>query len=225
MDVPIGKRLRLKEKKPASHDLAIDAQIAALEKELHNSSNSDSDSDSDNDSQADYLLVQEELDEYGKPAVLRSKSLLEDRITPLPASLLPSTTCGFSSGHNSGSKRPPAKVRFVESDQDKRSKTKIERVSDEAKIRELLKNYTPTSLDKRPFWCRICRYQGSSESDFYTHRVSDFHKKAAAIEAKMCTCRPCKKSFTSLEQMKEHCKGKIHKGRIEMLREHTSKAK
>ena len=196
--VPIGKKLRQqqskKKREEANCSLSLEAQIAALEKDL---------------------LVEEEVDSEGRLVVLKSKSLVEERIQPLHASFLPSATCGFSSGHSSaGTKRPQSKVRFDDSRDTAPEKrphnaeaSAAAELLDEIKIRQLLTNYT---VERRPFWCRLCRFQGSNNDEFLEHRESDFHKKAIAMEQKMCHCRMCKRSFTSAVQLKEHMTGKLH---------------
>lgn len=191
--VPIGKKLRQlqskKKREDANCSLSLEAQIAELEKEL---------------------LVDEEVDSEGRLVVLRSKSFVEERIQPLHASFLPSATCGFSSA---GAKRPQSKVRFDDArDTAPKKRANAEtsvaaELPDEMKIRQLLSNYT---AERRPFWCRLCRFQGSNNDEFFEHRESDFHKKAMAMEQKLCHCRMCKRSFTSAVQLKEHMTGKLH---------------
>ena len=93
----------------------------------------------------------------------------------------------------------------------------------EKTIREMLKNYKPSSSEKRPFWCRVCQYQAVDMTDFDSHKSSQEHSLAAKIERKMTFCKLCKKQFTSMEQMKEHLKAKKHKDLLEIMKKKTSK--
>jgi hypothetical protein len=88
----------------------------------------------------------------------------------------------------------------------------------EKSIREMLRNYKPTSAERRPFWCRICSFQANNEEEFYQHRESELHQLTSRQERKMSTCKLCRKEFTSPEQLKEHLKGKGHTERLEMLK-------
>lgn len=131
---------------------------------------------------------------------------LEEKINPLPHSLLPDPNCGATrSKHDKKVKKiqaPPPK----------------QQSGLEKSIREMLKNYKPTSSERRPYWCRICCYQGQNEQDFFQHRESELHKLASQQERKMSTCKLCRKEFTSPEQLKEHLKGKAHIERLEYMK-------
>ena len=81
----------------------------------------------------------------------------------------------------------------------------------EATVIEMMKNYEPTSMHKRPFWCRVCQFQGTCLEEFNAHLHSDEHEKASKLERKMSLCKLCKKQFTSPEQLREHLSGKAHK--------------
>jgi len=85
-------------------------------------------------------------------------------------------------------------------------------------VDEMLRNYTATSADRRPFWCRICQYQGTDLDDLNTHRQSALHTLAVKRERKLSYCRICKKQFTSPAQLTEHEKGKLHIERLESLK-------
>ena len=78
----------------------------------------------------------------------------------------------------------------------------------------MLRNYKPTSSERRPFWCRICSFQASNEQEFLQHRASEIHQLATQQERKMSKCKLCRKEFTSPEQLKEHLKGKAHTERF-----------
>ena len=89
-------------------------------------------------------------------------------------------------------------------------------------VSEMLQNYEPASMHKKPFWCRVCRFQGTSMEDFIDHNATVMHKKASDIERKMSMCKLCKKQFTSPEQLKEHLSGKAHS---QMLQKYRNKNK
>lgn len=231
-EIPMGKLLRQNDKHTATFSgfNSIDDQIASLEKQLnnnidnHNDENEDNEDDEDEEENelrsSEKVIV--EKDDTGRPVKLMSKSLLKHRIEPLPSSLLPSATCGFAGGRNSqssgevGKKRSLKTVQFatiasqVEPVKQKRPPVDPSMTGMEATVRELLSNYVPSSHEKKPFWCRVCQFQGSSESELLAHRDTVFHRKAAEIEKSVCSCRPCKKQFTSPEQLKEHLRGKLH---------------
>ena len=88
----------------------------------------------------------------------------------------------------------------------------------EAAVRELLKGYEPASIERRPFWCRICRHQATDEPSLRAHRESEFHQVAVRMEAKAASCQLCRKQFTSPAQLKEHLNAKAHKQRLEFVR-------
>lgn len=89
----------------------------------------------------------------------------------------------------------------------------------ESTIREMLKNYKPTSsYEKRPFWCRICQHQSSAMDEFNVHRSSEEHLLAVSVERKMSFCTCCRKQFTSIEQLKEHLVGSAHIEKLSLLK-------
>ena len=87
----------------------------------------------------------------------------------------------------------------------------------EQTIVEMLRNYEPTSAERKPFWCRICRFQGTCIKEYEDHMKSELHKKAKRIERSLSTCKLCRKEFTSPDQLREHEKGKAHKERLKSL--------
>jgi hypothetical protein len=95
----------------------------------------------------------------------------------------------------------------------------------ETTIREMFSNYVPTSADRRPFWCRLCQFQGSDFASFEQHRESEKHVMAVEIEKKMAYCKLCKKGFTSMAQLKEHLKGNGHKALLEKVKSNQQKNK
>jgi len=197
---------------------SLDEQIADLERELNN----DSDSHSGSEEEKEDLLV--ETDERGRVVRLVSSIAQLERIAPLPARQLPLPLCTKRKGDGSDGKnkeKPKKKraVRFADeaaSTVDKEpsaaptassagSKSGLEKT-----IREMLTHYKPSSAERRPFWCRICRVQNEDLPAFEQHRDSFEHKLAADIEKKMSFCKECRKQFTSIDQLREHCAGKAH---------------
>ena len=85
----------------------------------------------------------------------------------------------------------------------------------EETIMEMLTNYEPTSAQHKPFWCRVCRFQGASLDEYEEHMRSDFHRGAKQMERELSTCKLCKKEFTSPDQLREHKRGKAHREKLE----------
>jgi hypothetical protein len=83
----------------------------------------------------------------------------------------------------------------------------------------MLVNYQPSSSEKRPFWCRICRVQSTDIDGFNGHMESQLHQVAVTMERKMSFCKLCRKQFTSPDQLKEHLVGKWHLAAVERSRE------
>mmetsp|Transcript_14285 Transcript_14285/g.18718 ORF Transcript_14285/g.18718 Transcript_14285/m.18718 type:complete len:263 (-) Transcript_14285:247-1035(-) len=240
--IPIGKVLRtraVKNKKRKhttnSHEdgdsdinvsiNSIEAQIAALEKELEKDSNSSSTSEhgetndevsdketsEDSDSEIQKKTPERNKKKKGKKDNLTSdstkfSSLDEERIIPLPASLL-----------------PQGKFKARESKVKSSSKSPIKKTGLEHAVEELLSNYQPTSAERRPHYCRVCMYQGTSVEDLAQHRDSDFHKLAIQKERKMSFCQLCKKQFTSPAQLQEHVSGKMHKEKLNRRKQSQQK--
>lgn len=189
----------------------LDAQIAALERELE----AGGDTDDEEDYEVGDKSVVEETGEDGELVKMVSKSLLKHRIAPLPPSLLPSATCGKSSHGSGGAERSKqaqqARVR-VKFEEPKKSHEAAGGMSGTEKtIREMLRNYKSSGGERKPFWCRVCKFQGHDEASLLEHRETEFHKLAVSIETKMCYCKLCRKQCVSLEQLKEHLGGKLHK--------------
>ena len=114
-------------------------------------------------------------------------------------------------GHRAGDKEC-----LVDKTVDKTKKKSSVKFSDEpvfvdSKVIDMLKNYEPSAKERKPFWCRICRFQGDSLESFNTHLESDSHLLTAEAERKLSRCKLCRKQFTSPDQLKEHVKGKAHK--------------
>jgi hypothetical protein len=226
--IPIGKLLRKKAPPTSSTVLSLDEQIALLERDLDSDSASvEEEGINGEDDDDEKHLFDVEKDESGSLVKLVSKSLLEHRIGPLPPSQLPSATCGFAGGgkhFESGQVKTASKVRFSDQggEANKRARTSTNPVSHkppsrsgiESAVRELMVNYVPSSVEHKPFWCRVCLFQGKDTTDLEVHKESREHKMKVAVEARLCSCGPCRKNFTSPEQLKEHLGGKLHRERM-----------
>ena len=237
--VPIGRKLRKEEAVKSGGGqqvsiLSLEEQITALERSADaSSSDSDSSDDSDDDSDKDTAAAERpicEFDGSGKVVKIVS-SLANERIAPLPKSMLPSADCGPGSKQKAVAPVKKRAIRFADEGGDvssKKSKTSESSSSSsssssnlkgmEATIKDMLRDYKPTSGEKKPFWCRICQFQGTTEKEFTDHRASEFHITAAKIEAKMSYCNLCRKQFTSPAQLKEHLDAKGHKERLARIR-------
>eukprot|EP00605_Chrysophyceae_sp_TOSAG23-4_P000011 GSChrysophyteH1.ASY1.ANO1.11.1 assembled CDS len=194
--------------------LSLDQQIAALEAADSSSIASDSSESEASDfpsvrAQKSYKKAKlvEQTDDSGRIIKLTS-SLATERITPLPKSLLPTSTCG--------SQRANAKRAKASSSNNAHSSSSNSGL--EATVKELLRNYQPASAEKRPFWCRICRHQAADESTFLAHKTTELHIAAAKAELKMSYCNLCRKQFTSPIQLREHLVAKGHKAKLEKVK-------
>lgn len=233
--------------------LSLDQQIAALEAADSSSIASDSSESEASDlpsvrAQKSYKKAKlvEQTDDSGRIIKLTS-SLATERITPLPKSLLPTSTCGSQS--LKPGERPKDSV-DIEREKKRRAELKRVRIADEhtrsskegayakrakasssnnahssssnsgleATVKELLRNYQPASAEKRPFWCRICRHQAADESTFLAHKTTELHIAAAKAELKMSYCNLCRKQFTSPIQLREHLVAKGHKAKLEKVK-------
>ena len=89
----------------------------------------------------------------------------------------------------------------------------------EQTVRELLTNYIPQSVEKKAFFCRICRVESVCIDTFELHKKSELHDVAVKMEKKMSFCSLCRKQFTSPAQLKEHIQGNGHKNYLVMIKE------
>ena len=89
----------------------------------------------------------------------------------------------------------------------------------EKTVKELLTNYIPAALEKKAFYCRICRTESVDLESFESHKKSEFHNIAAKMEQKMSYCSLCRKQFTSPNQLTEHLAGKGHKDYLVIVKE------
>jgi hypothetical protein len=224
--IPIGKLLRkMKAAKPSLPVVSLDEQIAQLQRDLESSSDDIEQQNSFDGLDDEKHLIDVEKDESGALVKLVSKSLVEHRIGPLSPSQLPSATCGFAGGKHSGGNlaKVTSKVKFADSQRGeapKRARSGQEvsqrpRIDTEAAVRELMANYVPSSIERKPFWCRVCLFQGKGATEFEAHSRTKDHKLKVAVEARLCSCAPCRKKFTSPEQLKEHLGGKLHRETME----------
>lgn len=138
----------------------------------------------------------------------------EAAIAPLSLQHLPAAGCGNTTKKE---KKKPKKLPRTAAEEDKSGLEKT--------VMEMLRNYQPSSSERRPFWCRICRFQGSSEEELMSHRDSEFHVLASQKERKLSYCKLCKIQFTSPDQLKEHLRGAKHKSKLEYAMQNQHKAK
>jgi hypothetical protein len=221
--IPIGALLRKKKKKVLHQKsiLTIDEQIAALENTIASASNEDYEVEIPVVRQAPLMV---EKNKSGDIVKFLSESNL-DRIEPLPSKYLPNPFASIGSKKkkkslldNSVAKKKTKKDYLgdqIISDTKYVNSNKLNGL--ETTIREMLKNYESLSGDKRPFYCRICRFQGTCIDDFNDHRQSEEHSIAAKIECKMSYCKLCRKQFTSPAQLKEHLQANPHKEKLAMV--------
>lgn len=222
--------------------LSLDEEIARLEREIDSDSDSsDSDSYSSSGSSkgdnADRSGADgrkrakrrsrssgddEQSDSEGEETFDDADGLLEnhggvisslkpdERIVPLPKKYLPDSHCKFADKAGQKDRPKPKRFRIADALTEASVASGLERT-----IAEQLKNYEPVSMDKKPFFCRVCKFQGDSLEQLEAHKQSDSHVKAVELERKLSSCSLCKKQFTSPEQLKGHLEGKAHKEKLE----------
>lgn len=237
-------RLRKKNESATAALSSIEKQIQELEAQLRNTSGESSEESSEEsdsasekegieDNAADVLI---EADESGN-VVKYVSALSSERIEPLKKELLPAADCGTSkskrhreSDESTNGKRKGV-IRFADeiekgrsirdnhlADKSRRSGEVNRGEGMEKTIKELLNNYEPSSVNRLPFWCRVCKFQGKDAQDLLNHRETEFHKAAVRMEKKMSYCQLCRKQFTSPVQLQEHLKAKGHKDRLGKVR-------
>lgn len=200
----------------------LEKKIQELEKEQSESESNDSSSDSDTEESEDGLMY--ERDAAGNIVRIISTLAKEASIQPLPTSLLPAKRCKFATNVETSSANKRRKISFA----DDRPNISGNKVNSQGSVggqhgflrtvKEAMESYVPASLEKRPFYCRVCVFQGNNLEEFEAHRASDAHKDAASKENKICFCKLCRKSFTSPAQLSEHLQGKTHKERLEQVK-------
>ena len=90
----------------------------------------------------------------------------------------------------------------------KKSKNETHMTGLDATVKEMMQDYQPAQ--RKPFYCRICDFQGLSLDDYNAHVALESHLIKSKAERKLNSCKLCKKEFTSSNQLKEHLKGKAH---------------
>lgn len=237
--IPIAERIRkstqkIKSNKQGDDDeskskqppvVDLDEEIRRLEAEL-----AESDRDDDEDDEkvgSDYDNAgNEDSDDYGNSSIVQDdgiiclSSVADERIAPLPEGSLPQnkrrTLKSIDSGNDDG------EVTKRKSKKSKRSSSISEEqhaINEGLKdaVNELLRNYVPSSHLKKPFYCRVCQHQSESESDFLSHKQSEFHKAAFEQEKKKTFCKLCRKQLTSILQMEEHLKSRPHREKMDYV--------
>lgn len=207
---------------------SIDEQIASLENksddqynnnDSDSSSNEESASDNETNSQhnTDYNGVAAVTDRNGNVIKLSTQLSDDDYIPSLPIKQLPAKRCHFANGPSSNKKR---KISFQDergSNSDSKPVSSMHTFM--RTVKEVVDSYVPASHEKKPFYCRICRFQATDLPSFEQHRQSAEHETAAQTEKKVCFCKLCRKKFTSPHQLTEHLTGKAHKERLEQVRQ------
>ena len=180
--------------------LTLDERIALLEAELaRESSDSDSSDGSDDDSDDDGDVRPKKV----ARGVLAS--LVDDRIPPLPAHLLPQA--------------PPKKRHF--DGPPPRSKpgtpdAAFARASP-AQLQQahrLVDACAASEKVKRELYCRLCAFQGSDLADLERHRRSDLHLLATRVWRDRSYCKLCRVQTTSPNELAVHLTCKKHKERL-----------
>eukprot|EP01038_Epipyxis_sp_PR26KG_P005130 gene5130-7146_t len=216
---------------------SIEDRIKELENNIESEIDSDySDAEDDKISQYQPLTGNDgdkplKIERDANGNIIRMISVLSEKesIDKLPKQYLPTILRKNNGSYLDNDNPRPSKIRFI----DKISLNNDLKIDDgkiipkksslkqsnpksglEQTVLEMLKNYEPQSYEKRPFYCRICKYQGTNTDELMNHRETENHKIAIEIEKKFCFCKTCKKQFTSPEQIKEHLKGKWHQEKL-----------
>jgi hypothetical protein len=234
---PIAQLLREKAKQKQTKALSAKENaeaerlksIAELEKKIHeleknsdgsseeDSESSDDESTSDSEKEEDGLLY--ERDQNGNIVRIISTLVKDAPIQPLPASLLPAKRCKFAT-NSSDTSNKRRKISFGD-DRSQQPNDKSGTASRHGFLRtvkDVIDSYVPASHEKKPFYCRICVFQGQNIEEFEAHRNSDAHKEATSKESKILFCKLCRKKFTSPAQLSEHLQGKAHKERLDQVK-------
>ena len=243
----IGKSYNNEDDIKLSKKMDLDEEIARLEAELA-ADDSDSDDDvSDEDLQdsecdeytdaTNYKKTisfgQDSIHEYAVQSKSQTKhvhdnnsdgiiclsNLANDRIEPLPQSALPQNKRKVLKGidKDDAGEESMSKKRKKQRKQQDQEHTVSEGLK--SAVQDLLQNYVrPSQLDRPPFYCRVCQHQSKSQSEFDTHRQSEFHLVAVKEEKKKTYCKLCRKQLTSVIQMEEHLKSKPHRDRMDYMK-------
>lgn len=143
---------------------AVDDQIAALERELGSGSDSSSDDDSlsstGSEDSEDGPGTHESETAGGHQRGLKFVSpLAAEKIKPLPSHLLPRPGCGVSKANKPAKKAKKRPKIAAEASADA-SAPRPSRGLDIA-VKELMANYEARSSERVPFYCRVCKFEGS----------------------------------------------------------------
>ncbi len=225
--VPIAERLRQTAQIERSEDnsnskqkIDLDEEIRRLEAELAESDNDDENSDHDDDSSDDDQSTDQNTTSQSDGIICLS-SMADERIIPLPQGALPQNKRRTLKNIDSGGDGEPKKKK---SKKQKATSKEEHAISEGLKdaVNELLSNYVPSSHLKKPFYCRVCQHQSTSESDFLSHKQSEFHKGAVQQEKKRTYCKLCRKQLTSIVQMEEHLKSRPHREKMDFVKSKQS---
>lgn len=228
--VPIAERLRQTAQTERSEDnsnskqkIDLDEEIRRLEAELAESDNDgddDEDSNYDDDSSDDDQSIDQNTASQSDGIICLS-SVADERIIPLPQDALPQNKRRTLKNIDSGNDGEPKKKK---SKKQKAAVKEEHTISEGLKdaVNELLSNYVPSSHLKKPFYCRVCQHQSNSESDFLSHKQSEFHKGAVQQEKKRTYCKLCRKQLTSIVQMEEHLKSRPHREKMDFVKSKQS---
>ena len=208
MSVPIAMQMRkdaskVKKKsvKIVEPEVDLDEEIRRLEQELEASDSSDEESESDDSNVA-----------HAK--VLSLSKFADDHVQQLPDNCLPEP--GRYHPSRDGMKSTQAKKKqpnLTKEKEDKEISSGLKQA-----VQEVLSGYKARSSERLPFYCRVCAKQYDNESDFFSHKNTEFHKVASETERKATYCRLCRKQLTSPEQMKEHLRSKPHREKLQNMK-------
>lgn len=137
--------------------VAVDDQIAALERELEGNSSSGSSSGDDSSDDDDSITDADILDRGSRkrPRVAKLVSPLEaEKIEPLAPHLLPRPGCGITKIAKKKKKERPKKAPGVV------EATPGSSQGLDSAVKELMANYEARSSERVPFYCRVCQFQG-----------------------------------------------------------------
>ena len=208
MSVPIAMQMRkdaskVKKKsvKIVEPEVDLDEEIRRLEQELEGSDSSDEESESDDS-------------DVGQTKVLSLSKFADDHVQHLPDNCLPEP--GRYHPSRDGMKSAKAKKKqpnLTKEIEDKERSSGLKQA-----VQEVLSGYKARSSERLPFYCRVCAKQYDNETDFFSHKNTEFHKVAVETERKATYCRLCRKQLTSPEQMKEHLRSKPHREKLQNMR-------
>ena len=209
ISVPIAMQMRKdaskakkKSVKIVEPEVDLDEEIRRLEQELEASDSSDEESESDDSNIA-------------HTKVLSLSKFADDHVQHLPNNCLPEP--GRYHPSRDGMKSTQAKKKqpnnLTKEIEDKERSSGLKQA-----VQEVLSGYKARSSERLPFYCRVCAKQYDNETDFFSHKNTEFHKVAVETERKATYCRLCRKQLTSPEQMKEHLRSKPHREKLQNMK-------